>query len=126
SNGHWYIRRSSDGQVVDKYWGLGTDVPVPADYDGDGKADIAVWRGDQSLWYIIRSSDGGIETKSWGASYSPYFDMPAVGDYDGDGKADIAVWRKSEGRWYVLQSSNGATRMVTQGQTTDRPVTSTP
>lgn len=43
---------------MDKHWGLGTDVPVAADYDGDGKTDIAVWRGVEGTWYILRSSDG--------------------------------------------------------------------
>ncbi|HMZ22667.1 MAG TPA: putative Ig domain-containing protein, partial [Blastocatellia bacterium] len=118
--GHWYVRRSSDGKVVDKAWGQGTDVPVPADFDGDGKTDIAVWRGSEGNWYIVRSSDGTMETKFWGAAFAPYFDVPAVGDYDGDGKADAAVWRSLDNSWYVLQSSDGASRIVKQSKTANQ------
>ncbi|MEJ7862863.1 MAG: hypothetical protein WKF90_14625, partial [Pyrinomonadaceae bacterium] len=37
-------------------FGFGTDLPVPADYDGDGKADIAVFR--DGTWYLQRSQAG--------------------------------------------------------------------
>src|SRR5207245_10029785 len=45
STGDWYIQRSVTPQGSYRvHWGISTDKPVPADYDGDFKTDIAVWR----------------------------------------------------------------------------------
>jgi hypothetical protein len=35
---------------------LSSDVLVPGDYDGDGRVDVAVWRGSEGNWYIIKSA----------------------------------------------------------------------
>ncbi|MBI1764043.1 MAG: VCBS repeat-containing protein, partial [Acidobacteria bacterium] len=109
---NWIILNSSTNTVTSLQWGAGYapyfDTPVPADYDGDGKADLAFWRGADSIWYIRPSANPGSPMLDlWGANYAPYFDIPTPGDYDGDGKADIAVWRRS-GTWFVKRSSNGS------------------
>jgi YD repeat-containing protein len=43
------------------------DQPVPADYDGDGKADFAIWRPTTGVWYIRKSSDSNYEMYTLGS-----------------------------------------------------------
>ena len=88
-SGVWYIKQSSTGYTDVSRLPVGdrTDVPVPGDYDGAGKSDIAVYRPSTgNSGTLLKSSTNftGYAAHQWGVST----DVPAPGDYDGDGKTD--------------------------------------
>ena len=119
SSGH-----SNDGQFIVKQWGVGTDVPVADDYDGDGQTDIAVWRATDGNWYILHSSTNTAQVIAWGSGQLN--DQTVPGDYDGDGKADATVWRPSNCTWYIKCSGDQTTLIKAQGQHSDMPIADRP
>ncbi len=92
SNGNWYVNRSTNG-FTSQQFGLASDKLVPADYDGDGKTDIAIWREGApfvAAFWILRSSDNTVRIDQFGQTGD---DSTVVADWDGDGIADPAVYR---------------------------------
>ena len=101
-------------------WGLAAgDKRVPADYDGDGKTDVAMWRQSDGVFYVRQSSNGTLGAFKWGIDG----DIPQPADYDGDGKADFAVWRPSSGNWYILTAAPKPF-VLELGLQGDQPITS--
>ena len=82
-----------------------------ADFEGDGKSDMAVFRPANGLWAINRSSGGANSFTLFGGAR--YYDIPAPGDYNGDGTADLAVFRPSTAQWIIKTGS--ALRVISFG-----------
>ena len=95
-------------------------VPTKMDFDGDGRADLAVYRPSTGTAYIRSSVSGAVATFSGGLST----DVPVPGDYDGDGITDAAVFRPTTGAWYVGRSSTGTGVQYVWGGSIDVPVPS--
>ncbi|HEX3760962.1 MAG TPA: VCBS repeat-containing protein [Kofleriaceae bacterium] len=96
-------------------------LPSASDYDGDRKADVAVF-DPSALQFITRASSSGVvTTRTFGAAG----DTPVGGaDFDGDHKADMVTFRSSDNTWHILTSSSGfaTSSTVTWGLAGDLPV----
>ena len=111
--GVWTFRAQYNGQTYDTNFQV-LNRPTN-DFDGDGRADISVYR--TNTWYWLNSGSNQFNAAQFGAAG----DQLAPADYDGDGKTDVAVFRPSSGTWYILQSSNNAFRAVQFGLAEDKP-----
>jgi glucose/arabinose dehydrogenase len=88
-----------------------------ADFDGDFKTDISVFRPSEGVWYINHSSNNTYRVQGFGLDG----DIPTPEDYDGDSITDIGVFRPSNGTWYHFLSSNNTVGIIQFGANGDTP-----
>ena len=89
-----------------------------ADFDGDFRTDISVFRPSTGVWYASNSSNGTFRIQQFGLSS----DVPTPEDFDGDNITDVAVFRPLANVWYIYNSSNGTVDVVPFGANGDDPV----
>jgi len=88
-----------------KRWFDSLRVRVLNDYDGDGKADPAIYNAASGLWIVALSS---FEYQLWESSEALGSGAtPVPGDYNGDDLTDMAVYNRLNGEWKVLLTSTG-------------------
>jgi hypothetical protein len=76
SDATWYVIHSHDGSLMTTPWGVGSDIPAPADFDRDGAADFAVFRPSTGTWYEL-GSIGNTATVAFGQAG----DVPVTSAY---------------------------------------------
>jgi hypothetical protein len=109
----WNTESWSGGPVLAEEW---TVVPVngqcfTADFNGDGKTDLACSDGVDSVWSVALSTGSGWNTDSWNGG--PVVPLPMTqqcmsGDFNGDGKADLDCWTGEGGGWAVALSTGSS------------------
>ena len=83
---------------------------VTADFNGDGKPDIASTDSAQNKVNVTLNSCGGLTARP-------------KGDFDGDGKTDLAIFRPAAGEWWFQKSGTpGGSGALQFGSGSDRPV----
>ena len=112
SEGNWYLEQTTLGYGIQPF-GLASDLIVPADYDGDGRTDMAVYR--DGTWYILGTASG-----FGSATFGIAGDVPQPADFDGDGRAELAVYRGDT--WYTYNLFSGEITQVRFGLSGDLPV----
>lgn len=120
----WY-KSFQDGQpTTTTDWGIASDQFIPADFDGDGRDDYAVFRpGTVGRFYIVQSTTSTMRIEDFGTTGD---DATVVGDYNGDGEDDIAVFRVGPNpgdpaTWYYRPRSQPVFTQVAWGQNGDTP-----
>ncbi len=88
--------------------------PVPAatagtlggDFDGDGKADPAMYDEQSGSWFVLLSGSGYARLSLSGLLGGPGW-LAAPADYDGDRLTDPAVYQGGTGDWKLMPSAGG-------------------
>ena len=107
---YYWIKATNGGSTSafsssDTGWRTTISAGICADFDGDRKADPAIYDESTGTWKIKLSGSGYymIVTTLNGLGGPGYASVAA--DYDGDRKADPAVYHEVTGRWIILPSS---------------------
>jgi len=88
---YWYFLDTQTGGTRAMQWGRSLDVPAPADYDGDGKTDLGIFRwwdfdyGDTNEWWLNRPLSGALVINGLELGYHKF-----SRNYLGDSRAEVA------------------------------------
>lgn len=111
--GEWFVLLSQQNysqapsKIFYRQWGLSGDHPLPGDFDGDGQADLTVWRPVSGAWYTCYSVHNYDCSRGRAIQFGLSEDVPVVGHFGANGGMSLVVWRPKlnavEGTWFVRE-----------------------
>lgn len=123
ANANWFTRSSRNGYAIGAGnwnfpWGALGDIPMPGDWDGDGRLDPTVGRPATNEAFILYSSRNydpaqygwiaNVQLTTFGGPDG----QPCVADFDADGRSDACIYRPAtgsgqyaQGGWSIMLSS---------------------
>ena len=112
---HRVLRIATHGKGMWEF-DLGNKKAV-ADFDGDGRTDLSIFRPAVAEWWHQRSFDSVVGAGQFGQ----VGDQVVASDFTGDGRTDVAFFRPSTGTWFVLRSEDNSYFSLPFGTTGDIP-----
>lgn len=107
-------QRPAGGTAV-KRFGTAGDLPALGDWDGNGRANLGIWRPSTGSFHL--RSGGTTQTIVFGQQT----DQPVAGDWNGDGVDEVGVWQPAAAR-FRLRLADGTITDVGLGSSQSRPV----
>jgi hypothetical protein len=122
-NSQWFILPSgpNDERFSTKFGGFpvtfgaggNADQPVVADYNNDGRDDIATFRSITDLtenirWFVLPSAgDAPNFGNGFPVNYASDGQIAAISDYTGDGQSDLTVFNPIDNSWTIRSGTAG-------------------
>ena len=89
--------RTADGEIISYEYGRVGDVPVVADWNGDGRDTVSIVR--DGTWLLNDHLEGGSADRSFTYGRVTQGDVPIAGDWNGDGFDTVGIIR--DGEWHL-------------------------
>lgn len=109
-SGELYVIRETGSPQIQKI----VRARSSADFDGDLRTDVSVFRPSSGVWWILHSSNSSVRSQLFGSSS----DSPVPEDYDGDNITDIAFLTQAF-VWNVFRSSDSTVDLASFGTAGD-------